>query len=90
MGMVKLACPGCGSVVFEQQNYLDNLKDYSCVSCRRNEPVAVWKIVGFLSAKDAEWWVELYNRMSRSKLIAVEIKARAQAVVRFYAGGFSA
>jgi DNA-directed RNA polymerase subunit RPC12/RpoP len=90
MGMVKLACPACGSVVFEPQNYLDNLSEYRCGSCGRNEPVAVWKTIGLLSKTEAAWWVEFYARMSRSKLLAAEIKARAQAVVRFYAGGFSA
>lgn len=87
MGMVKLACPGCRCVVFEPQNYLDNLKDYSCASCGRKEPVAVWKIAGFLSVKDADWWLELHARMSRSRLVAEAIKARASAIVRSYVGG---
>jgi hypothetical protein len=89
-GQIKLACPGCRCVVFEPQNHLDTLSKYSCVSCGRAEPVAVWKIAGLTSERGAAWWIEFGARLSRSRLLAAEIKARAQAVVSFYAGGFSA
>ena len=89
-GLIKLACPGCRSVVFEPQNHLDTVSKYFCVSCGRAEPVAVWKNAGLISERGAAWWIEFGARLSRSRLLAAEIKARAQTAVNFYAGGFSA
>jgi hypothetical protein len=90
-GLVKLACPGCGCVVFEPQSHLDTLdQKYSCIPCSHIAPIAAWKVAGIASKKRPDLRVRLAVAASRSRRLAADLRTRAQAIIHSYGGGISA
>jgi hypothetical protein len=86
-GLVKLACPECGCIVFEPETYLK--ETHQCLACHYSAPIDTWIIAGVASKKRPDFWVGLAGIMARSRRLAAEAAQRSRAFLRTQAGGIS-
>jgi hypothetical protein len=86
-GLVKLACPRCGCVVFEPEAYLNEM--HECLGCGHAATIGSWKATGANSEHHPDGWITLAAIASRSRRLLTEIKGRAEAIIHSYGGGFS-
>jgi hypothetical protein len=83
-GLVKLACPQCGSVYFEPET-----PSFACLHCRHAAPIAAWKAARAASRKRPDFWVVIAAANVRNRRLEAD-KRRMRSTIQSYGGGFCA